>query len=422
MTVKNMEKEIKKYFSKYDFDLRKRKKNKKVPRFTDQKCTPDILQFISFIILDWVENGNNKWNVSFKTDTGNSLWHHSLFSEIFQNIYGKPNPLYESENEYDKILSHPNVQLVYAEILEREKKGRAFSYNIKNDTAKKILEFIATSENNAFIFQNILYDKVSKESNFTKHLTKYKKNDHTEKEKIKKSYKKIKDDFYKLLKKNTAINNNDECGRIFAKFLNNYAIRWHIRGSKEGRPTNFIPSSFAQLETRGLLYYNQENWYDKWLKKDKNITRKIGKSQNKKQKKSLRQFTTKVNAAKKKIRKMYETSEHEDKFNITSGLDTHHIFLSSEFPQYADCIENIIKITGSQHRRAHLVNGKTKYGEAEKKYQKKLLKSKLKSIEDSKKNNKKDYSKEKFIEILNVGLNLKIPKNASFAKIRRILS
>lgn len=41
------------------------------------------------------------------------------------------------KNEYNKILAHPHIQLVYAEILERDEKIKPHKYKIKNKTAKK---------------------------------------------------------------------------------------------------------------------------------------------------------------------------------------------------------------------------------------------------------------------------------------------
>jgi len=96
--------------------------------------------------------------------------------------------------------------------------------------------------------------------------------------------------------------------------------------------------------------------------------------------------------------------------------------LKSEYKQYAFSVENIIKITDEQHAKAHFIGGKKNFTKAEPKFQKQLLISKSKSIEESIKKKEKKYDKEKFIEILNVGLNLKLKKNASFNTIRKKLS
>jgi hypothetical protein len=421
MDDKTMEKYIEKYFSNFNFDIRKKKKKKEIPRFTDQKCTPDIIQSMAAIILDWVENGKKEWNIAYKLDPKNSLWHYPMFSEIFQNVYGKPNPLYKSKSEYNKILSHPNIQFVYAELLERDESKRMYIYKIKNAMGKKILEFIAESGDNAFIFQNMLYDKVSSESGFTKNLIKYKKNDHADIKNIKKPYKKLKDSFYKLLSKYTDIKKDLEKGRIFAKFLNNYALKNEIRGSYDGRPTKFIPKNLAQIETRKLLFYNKENWFDEWLKKPKDVTRKTGVKINKQEKISIKKWNTRVKQATDEIKTMYSKSEHEDKIS-ESGYEAHHIFLKSEYKQYAFSVENIIKITDEQHAKAHFIEGKKNFSEAETKFQKQLLISKSKSIEESINKKERKYDKEKFIEILNEGLGLRLPENSSFDEIRKKLS
>lgn len=66
MSRVNMEKMIRNYFSHYNFDIRKRKNSRKVTAFTNQKCAPDVLKDMAYIILDWNINEKNEWTISEK--------------------------------------------------------------------------------------------------------------------------------------------------------------------------------------------------------------------------------------------------------------------------------------------------------------------------------------------------------------------
>lgn len=424
MDDKTMEKYIEKYFSEYDFDIRKRRKKKQVPNFISQKSSPDLTYYIAKLILDWVQNRKHEWNITFNNEKG-SLWHYPMFSEIMVNVYNKPNPMEFSRSEYDKVLQNTMVQFVYAEILSRKRIGRSYVYSIKNNEGKKILEFIGKSWENAFLFQGIFYDKVSKDSKFDKELKQYKKIDPVNYKNVKKQFKKLKVSFDKFLEKNTKIKNYKEKNRIFAKFLNNFAVKNKIRGTADGKPTKFIPNNLMQADVLTLLFYNKPNWYDDYLQKNKNVTRKEGKKLSEENYLAEKKLVSRIQKAKDTIKEMYRKSEHDDKWSNTGDYEAHHICKSSDYEKFADRIENIIYITGKQHSKAHTPAGKTKKNFAEPpelEYQKLLFISKSKSIEESIKKKEKKYDKEKFIEILNVGLNLKLKKNASFNTIRKKLS
>ena len=103
---------------------------------------------------------------------------------------------------------------------------------------------------------------------------------------------------------------------------------------------------------------------------------------------------------KKFVRKIQPFSEIH-RFEQYPGLQAHHIFMESEFPQIADLPENIIILTPNQHYyRAH-PNNKTSV--IDEKYQAICLMSKLDSIEINNRSGEGDYSLEDFIDVLNTG-------------------
>lgn len=427
----SIENRIQKYFSQYDFDLNKSKRAKigKVTAFTNQKCAPDVLNDIAHIILDWNTNNTNKWNISFKTDTKNSLWHYPLFTEIFMVKYGKGDPLVSSKSDYGKLLSQPHTQLVYAEILERNETKKSHTYKIKNKKAETILKFVAESMENAFVFQNIFYEKVIDDSNFRKKVEKYKTTDMSDVSKAEKAEEKLRNQFISLIKNNTKTKKTIEPQKMYLKFINNLAVAWKIRGRGDRGITKLIPRNFDGAWEQELLKYNKPNWFDDILEKPKNMTRSEGKTKFEDRQKSITNARSRSTAAKKKIRLKYGTvSEHKDRHSYLEANYGHHIIQEAHHPEFADYVENIINVSTEQHRQAHLVGRPPTlcYTKINRAYQKELLKSKLKSIEESTNKNENFYSIEKFIEILNVkkpyGPDLKISPNSKITTIRNKLS
>jgi hypothetical protein len=116
---------------------------------------------------------------------------------------------------------------------------------------------------------------------------------------------------------------------------------------------------------------------------------------------------------------LHEASEVRDQWSTGEATQVHHIFPENEFPQIADRLENLIRLTPTQHNtKAHPGN---KTHQVDKDYQFVCLIEKLRSIEDSIKNNRFDYSKESFIGVINTCLGQNLPYNLSFEQIRKEL-
>jgi len=124
-----------------------------------------------------------------------------------------------------------------------------------------------------------------------------------------------------------------------------------------------------------------------------------------------------INKAKSLLERIQgRVSEIQDEWANGEASQKHHIFMVSEFPQFSSYIENLIILTPTQHfTKAHPRNNTNVI---DKEYQKLLLIEKSRSIEESLQRNEIYYKKEKFIEILNVGLGLKLSVDDSFDEIR----
>ena len=75
----------------------------------------------------------------------------------------------------------------------------------------------------------------------------------------------LRNQFFFFIQKNTPINGDLECGRIFTKVLNPLSFEFKKRGTVGGRISNFNI-------TLDMLMYNRINWRDEYNKKPKNYS------------------------------------------------------------------------------------------------------------------------------------------------------
>lgn len=112
-----------------------------------------------------------------------------------------------------------------------------------------------------------------------------------------------------------------------------------------------------------------------------------------------------ITKAKRFVRTLHPYSEIH-RFKEYPGIQAHHIFMESEFPEIADYPENIICLTPNQHYfRAHPNNHTYTL---DKDYQLVCLLCKLDSIEINYREGKEDYSLQDFIQVLNIGFDTDI--------------
>lgn len=117
------------------------------------------------------------------------------------------------------------------------------------------------------------------------------------------------------------------------------------------------------------------------------------------------------------LRKIQIESEVKDQFENGEATQVHHIFPKSQFPMIVHYLENLIKLTATQHfTKAHSSNNTQAIN---KDYQFICLIAKSKTIEDSLKTiGEKYFRKESFFYVINIGLDAELSMKLTFPEIR----
>lgn len=358
----------------------------------------------STLKINFVGNDKNK---SF---TVADIWNSQYFIKNVKAIFNKPlatNPT--TNSEYDKFIQQPLRMLAYANILNIEKIGITNHYNIAN---YEILEYISIKDRNAYLFLCDYLEKVLTDSGIFKYFEEYKlalEKDNLDSD----AFDKLKTRFQKFIIGNTNINGVVEVNRIYPKILNIYATQNNLPGTVKG----FLSKhDFYYTD----LMYNRKNWRD--LDKNKNVSRQeseeeydtlISENEN-----PYNNYL--VHKAMNIIRRLYTESEIKDQWANGDATQIHHIFPKSKFPQLAHYLENLIKLTATQHYTKAHPNNKTDSINLD--YQLVCLIAKIDSIEKSLKKNEIYYRKESFIYCINTGLTQNLNFELNFKQIKTQLA
>lgn len=372
-------------------------------RFMDQKCTPDVVCIIADCIMNLRESNPNKEFIV------QDIWDSQYFIKNVKAIFNKPsakNPT--TKSEYDKFIQQPLRLLAYAGVLDMEKKSNKNFYKISN---LAVLEYISLKDRNSYNFLYLYFVKVLSDSGLFKFFEDYKSL--FDRDALTQSdFEYLQNRYIKFIIGNTAINGEVEIKRIFPKILNVFACENNLPGSVKGR------MSTAQFYYTDLMY-NRKNWRD--LSKDKRLSRQesINLSEQ-----SVIQGTVfneyLVQKAMNQIRKMYTESEVKDQWSNGDATQIHHIFPKSKFPELAHYLENLIKLTATQHYTKAHPNNKTDAINVD--YQIVCLLAKSDNIEKSIKNNELYYRKESLIYCINTGLSQTLDFNLTFKEIKTSLT
>ena len=205
----------------------------------------------------------------------------------------------------------------------------------------------------------------------------------------------------------TARNTEVEVHRIFSKTFNVYAVENQINGTEKGRMSKYV-FTFSDL------MYNRKNWRD--LNKDKSITRQEAQEQQDvEQQEAYNAYY--IQKTMNLLRKIQVESEVHDQWGNGEATQVHHIFPKSQFPQLAHYLENMIKLTATQHFTKAHPNNKTQ--EINRDYQLTCLLAKADTIDTSLKTvGEKYYRKESFVYIINTGLTVQLSTNLQFRDIK----
>lgn len=385
---------ISQFLSQYDLDIRKSGD----ARFIDQKCTPDVVCFIA----DCIQNLNPKGEFTVQ-----EIWDMQYFIKNASAIFGKPSPKERTaHSEYDKFIQQPLRMLAYAQVLTIDKRGSSNYYRINN---AEILDYIATKERNAYNFLYQYITKVLSDSNFLKVFESYCKKATLGMASVE-DFAEVKEKYERFIIGNTPINTEVEVRRIFTKVFNVYCCEKGIQGTEKGRQSKY-PITFSDL------MYNRVNWRD--VDKSKALTRTQASSPDE-LKRQDEYDAYQVAKAMNLLRKIQIESEVKDQYRVGEATQVHHIFPKSEFPQIAHYLENLIKLTATQHYTKAHPNNKTQI--VNKDYQLVCLLAKSQTIEDSlKRVGEKYYRKESFIVVINTGLDADLSITLSFKEIRKQL-
>lgn len=374
---------IEAYLQTIDLDIRKTNN----ARFFDQKVQPDVLSAVCECILNCIDEDN-----SFSV---NDVRYCDYSNELVTEIFNKPD-IKKADNEYDKFFAQPLKMLAYCDLLQENKKGRTNEYTIIH---KDFIEYISLRDRNAFYFLSMYLEKVLKDSDIWKYF------DNFFNKQDKNSLYELRDKYVAFIIENTAITKELEPIRIFNPMLNILSFKYKKFGSKSGE---------VSIVNYNDLLYNRPNWRD--VKKDKSLTREEFNAQFfEKEIDNEKFYKYQIEKAKRLVKTIHSFSEIH-RFDAYPATQAHHIFLSSQFPELADIPENIIAITPNQHFYRSHPNNKTSV--LDKSYQAICLISKLDSIEIDYRNGNEHYTKEKFIDVINIGLEQDFSYTIDFEELK----
>ncbi len=370
----NMKEQTKNYINELNLDVRRIGS----ARLMDQKCTPDVVCAVAECILEYTSEDES---LRFTKD---DIWHSDYANELIQESFTKPDLSEESVNsEYDKFFAQPMKLLAYCGILDETQDGANY-YTINH---RDLLRYISSHERNAIDFLEIYLSKVMEDSGMMNYF-----DDFFEKQDRASLYT-LRDRLMTFYHNYTRIKNNLEPPRIFNKIINILAFKRKKKGTVRGT----VSTNTLTIEE---IRYNRINWRD--VKKDKTMSRQeYNQLVENEIDKNTGYYKYQIEKAKRFVKDIEKVSEIH-RFENYPGSQAHHIFMASEFPEIADCPENIICITPNQHfYRAHPDNH-TQYIDLD--YQIVCLLCKLDSIEINFRSGKCDYSLADFINVLNIGL------------------
>ncbi|WP_221932076.1 hypothetical protein [Flavobacterium restrictum] len=292
--------------------------------------------------------------------------------------------------------------------MDIEKRGAKNFYKIAN---LSVLEYISLKDRNAYNFLYQYFVKVLSDSGLFKFFESY-KNKYENGNLTQLDFENLQSRFIKFIIGNTAINGEVEIRRIYPKLLNVFACENNLPGSVKGRMSE---NQFYYTD----LMYNRKNWRD--LSKDKTISRQESITESEQNIVEGTAFNAYlVQKAINQIKKMYTESEIKDQWSNGDATQVHHIFPKSKFPQLAHYLENLIKLTATQHYTKAHPNNKTDAINAD--YQLVCLLAKSDNIEKSLNRNELYYRKESFIYCINTGLSKELNFDLTFRQIKTELA
>lgn len=390
-----------KFINEHNYDIRVSGNG----RWIDQKCALDSVCFVADCIVDYIRKGGKQ---PFQSP---DIWKSQYAITNVQHIFGKPDPLRPTtQDEYNKFFRQPMKMLAAAGVLREDGVVRnTIQFSVEKI---EVLEYIALRERNSFDFLCLYIEKTLRDSGLWDSFESFFD------EQTKDSLEILKNTFSSFCIRYTPINTTVEANRIFIKVLNPLACKFHKKGTIRGRLSR-------SMITYDRIMYNQTNWRDDAVGKDKNIARgdfipapkneQMYQYRVSRAMKYLRQFNDKYNEGK---------SEILDKFSVgEKATHIHHIFPKNQFEEIADYIENLIALTSGQHLQAAHPNGKTSVVDLG--YQYTCLIAKTESIRKNIMSNHGEpviYNFNDFMYVLDVGLKTNYFQALTYCDFNSVLT
>ena len=367
--------------------------------YFEQKITPDVLSFTAKCIIYLINNDTSK---SFSDKDIREL---DFFREVTTTYFSKPEQTEETEGEYNKFTSYHLGLLAFSKIL-KEVDQRPKRFKIEN---LELLNFISQNDTNSLMFLEIYLDKLLRDNKLYGDFHRYIITPNQD------TYKSIKENFWHWARENTNVRGSKPTHtyRVFNKIFNLFAY------------SNSLPGESASIIREGrcpyvYLVYNRINFRD--VNRPRGISRIEYSSQVERNAADIGWIGFLTNAAKSKIKEKYLHSEVLDKDyspEINGKIQIHHIFPQAEFLEFSSYLENLIALTAGQHN-SHAHDKGTR--SINKRFQVVCLLAKLKDIESSLSNGEELYELDKFIFLINKGLDLNISDDSNINSIRDVLN
>lgn len=176
-----------------------------------------------------------------------------------QDMFGKPDPTIRTTlDEYNKFFRQPMKMLAAAGVLREDGVvHNTIQFSVEN---MDVLEYIALRERNSFEFLCLYIEKTLKDSGLWNRFETFFELQ------TKESLQELKTRFSDFCIRYTPINTAVEANRIFIKVLNPLACKLHKKGVEKGHLSR-------AMITYDKIMYNQTNWRDDAIGKDKNVAR-----------------------------------------------------------------------------------------------------------------------------------------------------
>ena len=380
------------HLDNYDFDIRK----SKYARFSDQKCTPDIVSFVADCIMNIISEK--------PLFTLYDIWESQYFIRHTRVIFSKPwgNDV-RARNEYDKLLAQPINLLKYAHIIKEVGiQNRRTLLAVDNE---QLLDYISRRDSNAYEFLFCYFTKVLYDSDFLKHIEEYRKNCWGN---VRVAREELYGRFHRLIDGNTPTHSILDTKRIFHKIINIFACEYGIPGS-----------SGEQCMVYTDLMYNRPNARD--FGKAKNMSRQEAVEKSIELDRLNEISTYYIQKAIRTIKKIEDRSEVKDAYAKGDATQVHHIFPKHQHPQLAGTLENLILLTPTQHFTKAHPNNNTQIIDVS--YQKVCLLSKVDSVEESiRLCGEQFYRKASLVDVVNQGLNMDLSTKVSYVELKNAIN